>query len=218
MGVKIDKNILNSPKRTVVVKEIQSLSNAFTQRTDIHTYLSGLPLIRTVLAEKVKGEMKLFLLVSLLLSTVMLLLFFRSISTTILSLAVVMLGVVWTIGITEVCGYQITLLTALIPSLVVVIGIPNCIYFINKYHIYIQQGYGQHDAIETQPDMAAGHLDVFMQGRIAINGGLLRWHHAIRQGIQATGGNGQTAAFAHHLDLGLHHVRARAQPVGHQAV
>ena len=104
MGVKIDKNILNSPKRTVVVKEIQSLSNAFTQRTDIHTYLSGLPLIRTVLAEKVKGEMKLFLLVSLLLSTVMLLLFFRSISTTILSLAVVMLGVVWTIGITEVCG------------------------------------------------------------------------------------------------------------------
>ena len=51
-----------------------------------------------------------------------------------LSITVVIIGVIWTLGITYLCGYQITLLTALIPSLVVVIGIPNCIYFINKYH------------------------------------------------------------------------------------
>jgi predicted RND superfamily exporter protein len=85
--------------------------------------------------------MKYFLFGSLLLSTLILALFFRSFSTTLLSLLVVVLGVVWSVGVLYLCGYQITLLTALIPCLVVVIGIPNCIYFINKYHSsYIESG------------------------------------------------------------------------------
>jgi predicted RND superfamily exporter protein len=41
---------------------------------------------------------------------------------------------VWSLGTIHLLGYKITLLTALIPPLVVVIGIPNCIYFLNKYH------------------------------------------------------------------------------------
>ena len=45
----------------------------------------------------------------------------------------------WSVGLTHLFGYKISLLTALIPSLVVVIGVPNCIYFLNKYHTnYIQ--------------------------------------------------------------------------------
>ena len=78
--------------------------------------------------------MKFFLIGSLALSTLILLLFFRSVSTTILSLLVVLFGVIWSLGVLYLCGYKITLLTALTPPLVVVIGIPNCIYFINKYH------------------------------------------------------------------------------------
>ena len=83
--------------------------------------------------------MKYFLIGSLLLSALILLLFFRSISTTLLSLTVVIFGVLWSVGLTHLFGYKISLLTALIPSLVVVIGVPNCIYFLNKYHTnYIQ--------------------------------------------------------------------------------
>jgi predicted RND superfamily exporter protein len=79
--------------------------------------------------------MKWFLLGSLLLSAVILLLFFRSLSTMILSLAVVIIGVIWSFGTIHLVGYKITLLTALIPPLIVVIGIPNCIYFLNKFHV-----------------------------------------------------------------------------------
>jgi predicted RND superfamily exporter protein len=78
--------------------------------------------------------MQWFLIGSVLLSAIILLLFFRSISATLLSLAVVIIGVVWSMGIMNLFGYKITLLTALIPPLIVVIGIPNCIYFLNKYH------------------------------------------------------------------------------------
>ncbi len=139
MGVRVNKDVLNSPGRSKVVAEITNAVNTFSSVTNIETHLSGLPLIRTVVADRIQKEMKLFLFGSLALSVLILLLFFRSISTTLISLAVVIIGVIWTVGITHLCGYNITLLTALIPSLVVVIGIPNCIYFINKYHTsYLQ--------------------------------------------------------------------------------
>jgi predicted RND superfamily exporter protein len=139
MGVRINKEILNSKDRSAVVADIAAVVDSFSKKTGLQARLSGLPLIRTVISDRVQSEMKIFLFGSLLFSVIMLLLFFRSVSTTILSLMVVIIGVVWTIGITQLCGYKITLLTALIPSLVVVIGIPNCIYFINKYHSsYVQ--------------------------------------------------------------------------------
>jgi predicted RND superfamily exporter protein len=134
MAVRINKAALNSPKRTKIVEDITALTNRFEAVAKTSVHLSGLPLIRTVVADRIQKEMKLFLIGSLLLSALILLLFFRSISTTLLSLAVVLLGVIWSMGILQLCGYKITLLTALIPPLVVVIGVPNCIYFVNKYH------------------------------------------------------------------------------------
>lgn len=141
MAVRVNKDTFNTPGRLKVIQAITKEVNDFAAATKIDTHLSGLPLIRTVVADRIQKEMKLFLLGSLAFSVLILLIFFRSISTTLLSLAVVVIGVIWTVGITQMCGYQITLLTALIPSLVVVIGIPNCIYFINKYHTsYLQSG------------------------------------------------------------------------------
>jgi predicted RND superfamily exporter protein len=78
--------------------------------------------------------MKWFIIGSLALSALILLLMFHSLKTTLLSLSVVIVGVIWSVGIMYLFGYKITLLTALIPPLIVVIGIPNCIYFLNKYH------------------------------------------------------------------------------------
>ena len=151
-AIRINKDSLNSPARTKIVNDIIAAANAFQQQTNIEVHLSGLPLIRTVMADRIQKEMRYFLLGSVLLSALILLLFFRSMSTMLLSLAVVILGVVWSLGILYLCGYKITLLTALIPSLVVVIGIPNCIYFINKYHSsYRQSG----DKMQSLVDMVS---------------------------------------------------------------
>lgn len=134
IGVRVNKTALASSLRTEIVNNIIARTNAFSAHTKIKTYLSGLPLIKTLIAEKVKKEMKWFLLGSLALSAIILLIFFRSVSTMLLSLSVVLIGVIWSFGLLHLFGYKITLLTALIPPLVVVIGIPNCIYFLNKYH------------------------------------------------------------------------------------
>ena len=134
IGVRINKAALSSSLRTEIVNNIITKTNAFSAETKIETHLSGLPLIKTLVADRIKKEMKWFLLGSLALSAIILLIFFRSVSTTLLSLTVVLTGVIWSFGILYLFGYKITLLTALIPPLVVVIGIPNCIYFLNKYH------------------------------------------------------------------------------------
>ena len=134
LGARINKDTLNSPARTKVVEGIRKYVEEYEKNTGVKVHLSGLPLIRTVVAGRIQNEMKLFLIGSLVLSVLILFLFFRSVSTTLISLSVVLIGVIWTVALIYLCGYNITLLTALIPSLVVVIGIPNCIYFINKYH------------------------------------------------------------------------------------
>lgn len=134
LAVRINKDILNSAARTSVVTGITNKADSFAAKHQLDIHYSGLPLIRTRMADRIAAEMRWFLLGSLLLSALILLLFFRSIGTVLLSLGVVIIGVIWSVGTMHLFGYSITLLNALIPPLVVVIGIPNCIYFLNKYH------------------------------------------------------------------------------------
>lgn len=135
MGLGINKNVLASPKRTKLVKEVLALCEAFAQKHQLTLHYSGLPLIRTQMADRIAKEMKWLLFGSLFLSAIILLAFFRSIGAMLISLAVVIIGVIWSVGTMHLLEYKITLLNALIPPLIVVIGIPNCIYFLNKYHI-----------------------------------------------------------------------------------
>jgi predicted RND superfamily exporter protein len=134
MAISFIADSINSVSRTNIISSIQDELDRFSQSTKTEVHISGLPYIRTIMADRIKKEMLWFLIGSLVLSAITLLLFFRSISATIMSLAVVLMGVIWSLGTMVLLGQKITLLTALIPPLIVVIGIPNCIYFLNKYH------------------------------------------------------------------------------------
>jgi predicted RND superfamily exporter protein len=147
MGLHISKDVMNSKARVPVIAAIESLANEFGQQENMAVYLSGLPLIRTEIATRIANEMRWFLAASVILSAIILLLFFRSVSSMILSLAVVIIGVLWSLGTMHLLHYQITLLTALIPPLLVVIGIPNCIYFLNKYHTSFNEKGDKHKAL-----------------------------------------------------------------------
>jgi len=131
MAISVNKQILNSAGRTDVVSRIVGLGEQFGRAHHVDMHFSGLPLIRTNMATKVASEMKWFLLGSVLLSALILLIFFRSLSNMLISLVVVIIGVIFSLATMHLFGYKITLLNALIPPLIVVIGIPNCIYFLN---------------------------------------------------------------------------------------
>jgi hypothetical protein len=134
MALYINKDVLASKARRKAIAEAVALCDAFGKSQHIEMHYSGLPFIRTQVGLKIEAEMKMFLMLSLLLTAVILMLFFRSFSAVLASMVVVAVGVIWSVGTMTLLGYQITLLTALIPPLIVVIGIPNCVYFLNKYH------------------------------------------------------------------------------------
>ena len=134
MAVTTNNAIFNSAERTAVIDSVLRVTDAFEAKHKVDLRMSGLPLIRTILSDRIKNEMRYFLIGSVLLSALILLVFFRSVSAMLLSLAVVGIGVIWSVGFLQLMGYTLSILTALIPPLIVVIGIPNCIYFLNKFH------------------------------------------------------------------------------------
>lgn len=134
MAISFIPDSINSGSRTTIIKTLEAKLAVFKKTTEYELHVSGLPYIRTIMADRIKKEMLWFLIGSLLLSAITLLLFFRSMPAMLMSLMVVAMGVIWSFGTMVLLGQKITLLTALIPPLIVVIGIPNCIYFLNKYH------------------------------------------------------------------------------------
>lgn len=134
MAISFIPDSINSGARSKIINSLETKLSRFKKATQLDLHVSGLPYIRTIMADRIKKEMFWFLIGSLVLSAITLLLFFRSIPAMLMSLAVVAMGVIWSFGTMVLLGQKITLLTALIPPLIVVIGIPNCIYFLNKYH------------------------------------------------------------------------------------
>lgn len=127
------KKDLDSKRRLTIVDEIKSLGDAYSKKYNVPMHYSGMPYIRSQLMTKVSHEMTLFLILAVCVTAIILWLFFRSIVTVFYSLVVVVVGVVWSIGIMELFGYKITVLSGLIAPLIMVIGLPNCIFLINKY-------------------------------------------------------------------------------------
>lgn len=132
--ITLDREVLDSKYRNALFERIDEEVAEFEQQTGIKTYKSGLPYIRANSTTKVADEVELFLLLSVLITSFILYLFFRSFKVMMYSMLVVSIGVVWSLGVLSLFNFEITLLTGLIPPLIIVIGIPNCIFLLNKYH------------------------------------------------------------------------------------
>lgn len=132
--ISINKDYLNSSRRIEVTNEIIKRGGHFTESTHIALHYAGLPFVRSVIAERVSAELKTFLALSVIVTGIILLVFFRSFRAMIFPLIVIGIVVVWVIGTIVLLGFKITLLSGMIPPIIVVIGIPNAIYLMNKYH------------------------------------------------------------------------------------
>ncbi|BAO75209.1 efflux RND transporter permease subunit [Winogradskyella sp. PG-2] len=133
-AIYLKKEIVNTSARKDFILEIlQPKIEEFTYDTQLEVRVSGMPFIRTLNAQNIVDEIPIFIGAALFVTSLIFFLFFRSFRATFISLIVVCTGVMWTFGILGLLGYEITVLTALIPPLIIVIGIPNCIFLINKY-------------------------------------------------------------------------------------
>lgn len=131
----LKKNIVNKPARKeFVLKKLLPAIETFKAKTRVDLHVSGMPYIRTLNAQAIISEISLFIGATLLITSLIFYFFFRSFRTTLMAIFVVLIGVMWSFGLLGLLRYEITVLTALVPSLIVIIGIPNCIFLTNKYH------------------------------------------------------------------------------------
>ena len=134
MAIYMKQEVVNSAARkNFIFNTFIPLMNQFEQEQNLKVYRSGMPYIRTLNAQNIVDEMGKFVFAAMGITSLIFFLFFRSIRATFISMVVVLFGVAWALGTLGLLGYEITVLTALIPPLIIVIGIPNCIFLINKY-------------------------------------------------------------------------------------
>ena len=134
-AIYMDKKIVNTKARkTFVLEKLIPAITTFEKETKIDLRVSGMPYIRTLNAKTITDEISIFIGASLLITSLLFFFFFRSFKATLISIVIVIIGVMWSFGFLGLFNYEITILTALVPSLIIVIGIPNCIFLTNKYH------------------------------------------------------------------------------------
>ena len=133
-AIYMKKDIVNTAARKdFVVDDLIPLIEKFEEDTGVKVYTSGMPYIRTLNSQSIIDEIGLFIGGALLVTSLIFFFFFRSWRATFISMCTVIIGVMWAFGFLGLLHYEITVLTALIPPLIIVIGIPNCIFLINKY-------------------------------------------------------------------------------------
>ncbi len=133
MMIKIDERFLSDRVKSKVVLEIQKL--AITYEKDFGNFhFAGLPYLRVIIAKRIQSEMLIFVGLSMLITSILIYFFFRSFRAVLICMTVVGISVIWAMGTIATMGYGVSAMMALIPPLMIVIGIPNCIYLYNKYH------------------------------------------------------------------------------------
>lgn len=130
----LDKDIVNTTvRKDFILQDMNTLIADFENETGLDVHISGMPYVRTMNSQNIIDEIGKFILAALAVTSLIFFFFFRSIRATVISMCVVIIGVMWAFGFLGLLQYEITVLTALIPPLIIVIGIPNCIFLINKY-------------------------------------------------------------------------------------
>ena len=148
-AVYINKDLVNTAERkTFIIENLVPKIEKFEKTTGVDLKVSGMPYIRTINANDMKGEIGLFIGGALLIVSLIFFFFFRSFRATFISICILIVGVMWSFGTLGLFHYKITILTAIIPPLIIVIGITNCIFLINKYQQEIKLHNNQAKALQ----------------------------------------------------------------------
>lgn len=134
MLITLNKERIHARDRVEFINGIVDVTKQYEKNTGNQLRYSGLPYMRTVIGDMIEYEMYLFVILAALVAAILLFVLFQSFRPMLISIFVVSISVIWCLGSVSLLGFDLTILTGVVPSLLIIIGIPNCIYLINKYH------------------------------------------------------------------------------------
>jgi len=133
MMITLEKGFLNSKARIPLIKHLKDRIDEYGNKYNIEIHYSGLPYIRTVTSKMIQNELLFFVFLSLVIASILLFILFRTGRAVLFAMIVVIVAVIWALGFIVLLGYKITILTGIIPPLIIVIGVENSIFLLNKY-------------------------------------------------------------------------------------
>jgi predicted RND superfamily exporter protein len=134
MAITMNASVLDSKHRVGLTNKIIKAGKKYENALGSKLRYSGMPYIRSILAKIVESEMFLFILYAIMVTAIIMFIFFRSFKVVMVAMAVVAVGSLWSIGFVAILGFKLSILTGLVPPLIIVIGVANCIFLLNKYH------------------------------------------------------------------------------------
>lgn len=129
MMIRIDPEFNNRPERIDLVNEI----GAAVESMPGSAALAGFPYLRSQYAKRVSSEAPLFTVMALLISLTFLYLTFRAWRTVFLPTVIVGVGIAWTFGLMALFDQKLNIVTAVLPALIVIIGMANAIHLTTKF-------------------------------------------------------------------------------------
>ncbi len=128
------QKILDSPAREDLIAHIEGLVNEFSTNKSVDTFFTGMPYIRTQTSLKLQNELVMFIVLAVLVCAIILFFVFKCLKNVLFSMLVVAVSVVWVLGWMGLFHYEISAMSSMLPPLIIVISVPNCVFFLNKYH------------------------------------------------------------------------------------
>lgn len=130
MMVRIEPAFNDTPERVDLVERIA----AHVEALPGDAALAGFPYLRTQYARRVTAESPTFTVLALLISLLFLFVTFRAWRAVVLPTLIVLLGIVWTFGLIALFGHTVNIVTAVLPALIVIIGMANAIHLTTKFY------------------------------------------------------------------------------------
>jgi len=128
--IEVSDSFNEHESRESIVKQIDELQLG----TDWTWHQTGLPIIRTRYVQYMIADNITFLIPVLSMLILLLSLLFRSLVGLALPLIVVLLTIIWTLGFMTATGITINIISYIIPTLLMVVGISDSVHFLVKYY------------------------------------------------------------------------------------
>ncbi|MFT6503375.1 MAG: putative RND superfamily exporter protein [Crocinitomicaceae bacterium] len=138
MMVEVDESFITDQKKSNVVLDVEDLARSYSSYFGEPRF-AGMPHLRVVIGKRVLKEMYIFIALLLLMTSLLMYFFFRSLRVVFICNLVVAIAVIWSMGTIGALNFNITIIMALIPPLMIVIGVPNCIFLLTKYHQEVKE-------------------------------------------------------------------------------
>ena len=135
---------LDPDDRTIrrAAQQVHAIEDVISQLPvpdNARTFISGVPAIRVDVIDSIVKDQTQMVPVCSALFLVVSLVMFRSVAVTVLSLFSSLMSVALTLGLMGYCGFTFSVMSNVIPALLLIIGAANNVHILSRFQVEVQQ-------------------------------------------------------------------------------